>query len=49
VFSRWQSYGPRRSVLMREALEGLAAETLSPNSREVVDQCLSAAGSGAGC
>ena len=42
VFSRWQSYGPERSVRMREALEQLAAAPLSPNSREVVEQCLSA-------
>ncbi|MFZ9750393.1 MAG: aminopeptidase N C-terminal domain-containing protein, partial [Vulcanococcus sp.] len=47
VFSRWQSYGPVRSVRMREALELLAAKPLSPNSREVVDQSLSAARSGA--
>ena len=47
VFSRWQSYGEQRSVLMREALETLSAQALSPNSREVVDQSLSAAGSGA--
>jgi len=47
VFSRWQSYGPERCERMREALEALAAHDLSPNSREVVDQSLSAAGSGA--
>ncbi len=40
VFSRWQSYGPERSARMREALEQLAAATLSANSREVVGQCL---------
>jgi aminopeptidase N len=40
LFSRWQSYGPERSARMREALEQLAAAPLSPNSREVVDQCL---------
>ena len=43
VFSRWQSYAPERSTRMREALEQLAAAPLSPNSREVVEQCLSAA------
>ena len=43
VFSRWQSYAPERSARMREALEQLAAAPLSPNSREVVEQCLSAA------
>ncbi len=42
VFSRWQSYAPERGARMREALEQLAAEPLSPNSREVVEQCLSA-------
>ena len=40
VFSRWQSYSPERSARMREALEQLAAATLSANSREVVGQCL---------
>jgi aminopeptidase N len=40
VFSRWQSYSPDRSARMREALEQLAAATLSANSREVVGQCL---------
>ena len=43
VFSRWQSYGPERSVRMHEALEQLAAAPLSANTREVVGQCLSAA------
>ena len=42
VFSRWQSYGSERSARMREALEQLATAPLSPNSREVVGQCLSA-------
>jgi aminopeptidase N len=40
VFSRWQSYGPERSVRMREALEQLALAPLSPNTAEVVGQCL---------
>ena len=40
VFSRWGSYGPARSCQMREALRSLAAAPLSPNTREVVDQCL---------
>jgi len=40
VFSRWQSYGPERSARMREALQQLSDSPLSPNSREVVDQCL---------
>jgi aminopeptidase N len=40
VFSRWGSYGPARSARMREALHFLAAADLSPNTREVVDQCL---------
>jgi aminopeptidase N len=40
VFSRWQSYGPERRHRMHEALEQLAAAELSPNSREVVGQCL---------
>jgi aminopeptidase N len=40
LFSRWQSYGPERSQRMREALEQLAAASLSTNSREVVSQCL---------
>jgi aminopeptidase N len=44
VFSRWQSYGPERRKRMREALEGLAAAELSTNTREVVGQCLGAAG-----
>ena len=39
LFSRWQSYGPERRARMREALDQLAAAPLSPNSREVVDQC----------
>ena len=43
VFSRWQSYGPGRRQLMREALEQLAAAELSTNTREVVGQCLGAA------
>ncbi|MFZ9849942.1 MAG: aminopeptidase N [Vulcanococcus sp.] len=40
LFSRWQSLTPSRSGLMRGALEQLAARELSPNSREVVQQCL---------
>jgi aminopeptidase N len=40
VFSRWQSYGPVRSLRMREALEQLALAPLSPNTAEVVGQCL---------
>ena len=40
VFSRWQSYGPARSAAMHAALEQLAAATLSPNTGEVVSQCL---------
>jgi len=40
VFSRWQSYGPERSLRMREALEQLALAPLSPNTAEVVGQCL---------
>jgi aminopeptidase N len=40
VFSRWQSYGPARSAAMRSALEQLAAAPLSPNTGEVVQQCL---------
>ena len=43
VFSRWQSYGPARSAAMHAALEQLAAATLSPNTGEVVSQCLGAA------
>jgi len=42
VFSRWQSYGPGRAAAMRAALEQLAAATLSPNTGEVVSQCLGA-------
>ena len=42
VFSRWQSYGPARSAAMHAALELLAAATLSPNTGEVVSQCLGA-------
>ena len=40
LFSRWQSYGPLRGERMREAALQLAAADLSPNTREVVDQCL---------
>ena len=40
LFSRWQSLSPARRTLMRAALEHLAARELSPNSREVVQQCL---------
>ncbi len=40
VFSRWQSYGSERSLRMREALEQLALAPLSPNTAEVVGQCL---------
>ena len=40
VFSRWQSYGPARSAAMHAALEQLAAAPLSPNTGEVVQQCL---------
>ena len=40
VFSRWQSYGPERSLRLREALEQLALAPLSPNTAEVVGQCL---------
>ena len=52
VFSRWQSYGPERGRAMVGALHELASlSALSPNSREVVNQCLgpsngSQAGSG---
>ena len=42
VFSRWQSYGPVRSAAMHAALERLAAASLSPNTGEVVSQCLGA-------
>ncbi len=42
VFSRWQSYGPVRSAAMHAALEQLAAASLSPNTSEVVSQCLGA-------
>ena len=42
VFSRWRSYGPERRERQRQALEQLAAAPLSPNSREVVTQCLRA-------
>ncbi len=42
VFSRWQSYGPARSAAMHSALEQLAAASLSPNTGEVVSQCLGA-------
>ena len=42
VFSRWQSYGPVRSAAMNAALEQLAAASLSPNTGEVVSQCLGA-------
>jgi aminopeptidase N len=42
VFSRWQSYGPARSAAMHAALEQLAAAPLSPNTGEVVQQCLGA-------
>jgi len=40
LFSRWQSYGPVRGERMHEAALQLAAADLSPNTREVVDQCL---------
>ena len=40
VFSRWQSYPSPRRERIREALTQLAGEPLSPNSREVVAQCL---------
>ena len=40
VFSRWQSYGSERRARMAEALEQLAANELSTNTREVVGQCL---------
>ena len=40
VFSRWQSYGPARSAAMHAALKQLAAAPLSPNTGEVVQQCL---------
>ena len=46
VFSRWQSYGAERSQRMLEALQQLAAQPLSSNSREVVDQCLGAEAGG---
>lgn len=42
VFSRWQSYGPARSAAMHAALEQLEAASLSPNTGEVVSQCLGA-------
>ena len=42
LFSRWQSYGPARSAAMHAALEQLAAAPLSPNTGEVVSQCLGA-------
>ncbi|MEB3173169.1 MAG: aminopeptidase N [Cyanobacteriota bacterium] len=40
VLSRWRSYGAERSSHMHGALEQLAAAELSPNTREVVMQCL---------
>lgn len=39
-FSAWSSYGEARAQVMRAALEGLAAAPLSPNTAEVVSQCL---------
>jgi len=36
VFSRWSSYGPERQSAMRQAIDGLAAAELSPNTAEVV-------------
>ena len=47
VFSRWRSYGALRSARMGEALERLAAAPLSANTREVVNQSLSAPSAGA--
>jgi aminopeptidase N len=47
VFSRWRSYGVLRSARMGEALERLAAAPLSANTREVVNQSLSAPSAGA--
>ena len=40
VLSRWRSYGPERSAQMRTTLVQLAEAPLSPNTREVVEQCL---------
>ncbi len=40
VFSRWQSYGAARGAAQRAALEQMAGERLSTNTREVVEQCL---------
>jgi aminopeptidase N len=40
VFSRWRSYAPERSAQMGDALRQLMACGLSPNCREVVEQCL---------
>jgi aminopeptidase N len=42
VFSRWRSFGPQRQVQMANALRELAGARLSPNTREVVEQCLGA-------
>jgi aminopeptidase N len=42
MFSRWRSFGPERRERMRSALQQLAGGPLSPNSREVVAQCLEA-------
>ncbi|QEY31043.1 aminopeptidase N [Synechococcus sp. RSCCF101] len=44
LFSRWGSYGPERRARMRDALEQLSGAELSPNTREVVAQCLGAGG-----
>jgi aminopeptidase N len=40
-FSGWTSYGAERGAAMQAALRQLAAASLSPNTAEVVNQCLS--------
>jgi aminopeptidase N len=42
VFSRWRSFGPQRREQMGNALQKLVGASLSPNTREVVEQCLGA-------
>ena len=39
-FSGWTSYGAERGAAMQAALRQLAAASLSPNTAEVVNQCL---------
>ena len=44
LFMAWRRYSPERQALMVSSLEWMADRLPSPNSQEVVRQCLGSGG-----